>query len=106
MWNPCDECNLRVVQMVLIGHHIPDTMEWNPETGEASIHRVIYYTTCGKNKRHGIIAPAGEVFDMTHRLDVGSCAIRLERVLGSVRAIRAVMNTHVFLTQIRFVADA
>jgi len=41
----------------------------------------------------------------TRRLDDGQCVILRQRVRGSVRAVRAVRNTRVFLTETRVVAD-
>jgi len=73
--NPCEECNIRVVPMVRIRHHIPEAKQRKPEAGAAS---VIYNAT---------------------RL------ILRQRVRGSARAVRAVRNTRVFQTETRVVVD-
>jgi len=103
--NPCEECNIRVLPMVCICHHIPDAKSMKPDTGAAS---VIYNATRRKNTRHGIIAAAREVWNATRRLGDGSHLIICQRIRGSaraVRAIRAVRNTRVFQTETRVVAD-
>jgi len=100
--NPCEECNIRVVLMVRIRHHIPDAKYRKPDAGAAS---VIYNATRRKNKRHGIIAAAREVCNATRRLGDGSRLILRQRVRGSARAVRAVRNTRVFQTETRVVAD-
>jgi len=101
-WNPCEECDIRVVLMLRIRHHIPDALHRKPDAGAAS---VIYNATCRKNKRHGIIAIAREVCNVTCRLGDGWRLICCQRVQGSVRAVRAVQNTRVFQTETRVVAD-
>jgi hypothetical protein len=100
--NPCEECNICVVLMVCIRHHIPDAMERRPDAGVASI---IYNVTHRSNKRHGIIAAAREVCNATRRLGDGSRLILRHKVLGSARSVRAVRNTRVFQTETRVVAD-
>jgi len=100
--NPCEECNIRVVLMVRIPHHIPDAKERKPDAGAAS---KIYNVTSRKNKRHGMIAAAREVCNTTRRLGDGSRLILHQRVQGSARAVRAVRNTRVFQTETRDVAD-
>jgi hypothetical protein len=100
--NPCEECNIRVVPMVRIRHHIPDAKQRKPDAGAAS---VIYNATRCKNKRHGIIAAAREVCNATRRLGDGSRLILRQRVRGSARAVRAIRNTRVFQTETRVVAD-
>jgi hypothetical protein len=100
--NPCEECNIRVVLMVHIRHHIPDAKQWKPEAGEAS---VIYNAMHRRNKRQGIIATTREVCNATSRLGDGSRLILRQRVQCSARAVRAVRNTQVFQTETRVVAD-
>jgi hypothetical protein len=56
-------------------------------------------------KRHGTIAAAREVCNVTHCLGDRSRLILPQRVRGSARAIRAVWNTRVFQTETRDVAD-
>ena len=56
--NPCEECNIRVVLMVRIPHHIPDGKISKPDTGVASM---IYNAMHRKNKRYRIMAAASEV---------------------------------------------
>jgi hypothetical protein len=91
--NPCEECNIRVVPMVRICHHIPDAKYKKPDTGAAS---VIYNATRRKNRRHGIIAAAREVCNATRRLGDKSRLILRQRVRGSARTVRAVQHTRVF----------
>jgi hypothetical protein len=88
--------------MVRISHHIPDQKYKKPDAGAASI---IYNATRRKNMRHGIIAAAREVCNATHCFGDGSRLILCQRVRGSTRAVRAVRNTRVFLTETRVVAD-
>jgi hypothetical protein len=99
--NPCEECNICVVLMVCIRHHIPDTKERKPDAGVASI---IYNMTHCSNKRHGIIAAAREVCNATRRVGDGSRLILRPRVQGSARSARAVRNTRVFQAETRVVA--
>jgi hypothetical protein len=73
--NHCEECNIRVVQMVRI-HHIPDKMKRKPDAGAA---RVIYNTARRKNRRHGIIAAARDVCNATGRVGDGSRIIPCQR---------------------------
>jgi hypothetical protein len=42
---------------------------------------------------------------VTRRMGDGSCLILRQRVGGSVRAVRAVRDTQVLLTETKFVAD-
>jgi hypothetical protein len=63
--NLCAECNIRVVLMVGIRHHIPDAKYRKPDAGAAS---VIYNATRRKNKRHGTVAAAKEVCNATRRV--------------------------------------
>jgi hypothetical protein len=100
--NPCEECHIRVVPMVRIRYHIPDSKYRKPEAGAAS---VIYYATRRKNMRHGIIAAAREVCNATRRLGDRSRLILRQRVRRSARPGRAVRNTRVFQTETRVVAD-
>jgi len=100
--NPCEECNIRVVLMVRICHHIPDAKWRKPDAGAVSI---IYNATHRKNKTHVIIAAAREVSNATRRLGDGCRQILRQRVQGSARAVRAVRNTWVFQTETRDVAD-
>jgi hypothetical protein len=65
----------------------------------------MYHVTHHKNKRHGIIATAREVRSATHHFGHRSRLILRQRILGSVRAIRAVRNTRVSLMETSFVAD-
>jgi hypothetical protein len=96
--SPCEECNIRVVLMVRLRHHIPDAKYRKPDTRAAS---VIYIATCLNNKRH----TAREVCNATHRLGEGSRPIIRRRVRGSASGVRAVRNTQVFQTETRVVAD-
>jgi len=73
--SPCDEFNTRVMLMVHIHHRIPD----------------------GKWSR--------QVCNATVWLGDRKCVFFRQRVRGSVWAVRAVQNTHVFLTETRVVAD-
>ena len=73
-----------------------------PDAGAASI---IYNTMGHKNQSHGIRAATREVCNATRRLGEGSGLFLHQRVRGSVRAVRAVRNTRVFLTETKFVAD-
>jgi len=100
--NPCEECNIRVVPMVRICHHIPDAKLGKPDAGAAS---VIYNAMRRKNERHDIIAAARAVCNATRRMGDGSRLILCQRVRGSARAVRAVRNTWVFQTETRVVAD-
>jgi hypothetical protein len=99
---PCEECITRVILMVCIYHHIPDAKKWKPDTGAVS---VMHHVTHHKNKRHGIIAAAREVRSATHHVGQRFRLILRQRILGSVRAVRAVRNTRVFLMETSFVAD-
>jgi hypothetical protein len=99
----CKECNIHVVLMVRIRHHIPDAKQRKPDARPAS---VIYYTTRRKIKRCGIIAAAREVCNVTRRLGDRSRLILCQRVRDCVRAVRAVQHTRVFQTLPRVVADA
>jgi hypothetical protein len=101
-YNPCEECNIRVVLMVGICHHIGNTKERKPDAGAA---RVISNATCRTNRRHGILAATMEVFNATYRLGDGSRLILRHKVRGSVRAVRAVQNTQVLQTETGVVAD-
>jgi hypothetical protein len=101
-FNPCEECNIRVVLTARICNHIPEAKSRQADAGAAS---VIYNATCRKNRRHGIIAAAREVFKATHRLGDGSRLILRQTVRRSVRAIRSVRNTQVFQTETAVVAD-
>jgi hypothetical protein len=60
---------------------------------------------CNENQMHGRIAAAREVCNATGRLGDGSQLIVHQRVRGSIRAIMAITNTRVFLTETWFVAD-
>jgi hypothetical protein len=100
--NPSEECNIRVVLMVRIRHHIPDADYSKPDDGAAS---VIFIATRRKNTRHGIIAAAREVCNATCRLGDGSHLILCQRLLGSARAVRAIPNTRVFQTETRVISD-
>lgn len=92
--------------MVHIRQHIPDAKQRKHNSGAVSIHRVIYNTTLGKNKRHDIIAATGAVCNTTCHLGDGLCLIHGQTVRGPVRAGRAVKNTQVFLMETLFAADA
>jgi hypothetical protein len=61
--------------------------------------------TCRKTKWHGIIATAREVSNAIRRVGDRSNLIVCQRVGGSVRAVRAIRNTQVFLMETWFVAD-
>jgi hypothetical protein len=100
--NPCEECNIPIILMVRIRHHNLDAKYWKPDAGAAS---VIYNATCRKNTRHGILAVAREVWNVTHRFGNGMHLIPRHRVRGSARAFRAVWNTRVFQTETRVVVD-
>jgi hypothetical protein len=63
--NHCEECNIRVILMERIRHHIPDAKYRKPDAGAVSI---TYNTTCCNNQRHGIIAAAREVCNATGHL--------------------------------------
>jgi len=93
--NFCEECNIRVILMVHIRHHIPDTKYRKPDARAAS---VIYNATRRKNKRHGIIAAGREVWNGLH-------LVLRQRPRGSARAVRAVHNTRIFQAETRVVAD-
>jgi hypothetical protein len=67
--------------MVRIRHHIPDTKKRKPDPGVVSI---IYNLTNHKNKRHGIIAGAREVWNVPHHIGDGSRLILWQRLRGSV----------------------
>ena len=58
-----------------------------------------------ENEWHGIIATARQVWNAARRLGNRWRQILCQRVLGSVRAFRAVRNTRVFLTETWFVTD-
>ena len=58
-----------------------------------------------KNKRHGIIATAREVCNVARRLGDVLRLILRQWIRGSARAVRAVQNTWVLLTETRVVAD-
>jgi hypothetical protein len=88
--------------MVRIHHQILDAKYRKPDAGATS---VIYNATHRKNKRHGIIATTREVCNATHPLGVESRLILSQRVRRSARAVRAIRNTPVFLTESRVVAD-
>jgi len=81
--------------MVHICHHILDAKSQMHDTGAAS---VICNVTCRMNDRHGIKAATRELRNATR-------PILRQRAPGSVRAVRAVRNTQVFLTEPWFVAD-
>jgi hypothetical protein len=49
--------------------------------------------------------PGALLWNVTRHLGNGKCVILRQRVRCSVRAIRAVQNTRVFLTETRVVAD-
>ena len=100
--NPCKECNIRVVLMVRIRHHIPDAKYRKPDVGAASI---ICNAMHRKNQMHGIIAAARDVCNATRRLGDRWHLIPRQRVRGSARAVRAVRNTRVFQKDNRVVAD-
>jgi len=100
--NPCEECNIRVIMMVCIPHHIPDAKSKKPDAGAA---RVIYTATRRDNTRRGRIATRREVCNATRRLGNRSRLIHWERVRGSARAARALRNTRVFQMDTRVVAD-
>jgi len=74
----------------------------NLDAGAAS---VTYTATRRKNKRHGIMSIAKEVYNTTRRLGDRWRLILCQRVQGSVRAVRAVRNTRVFQTGTRVVGD-
>jgi hypothetical protein len=99
--NPCKECNIDVVLMVRIRHHILDAKQTKPDGGVASI---IHNAMCHKIRRHGIIPTAREVCNTTRRFGDRSRLIFYQRVQGSVRAIRAVRNTPVRQTETGAVA--
>jgi len=61
---------------------------------------------CDESKRQGILAPTREVRNSTRRLGDGSRRSLCQKARGSVRAIWAIPNTRVFLTETRLVADA
>ena len=66
--NPCEECNLCCVGIVLKHHHIPDAKCRKHYAGARSvIHNVIRR----KNERHGIIATASEECNVTCGLCAG-----------------------------------
>jgi hypothetical protein len=100
--NPCEECNIRVVPMVHMRHHIPHAVYRKPDAATAS---VIYNMTHRKNLRQCMIAAAREVCNTTRRIGDMSYQIPLQSVQGSARAVRAVRNTRVFRTETRVVAD-
>jgi hypothetical protein len=100
--NPCEECNIGVVLVVHIRHHILDGKYRQPHPGGA---RVIYKTTYRKNRRHGIIAATREVCNATCRLGNGLHLILRQMVRDSVRAVRANRNTLVFQTETCVVPD-
>jgi hypothetical protein len=88
--------------MVRIRQHILDVKERKPDARAAS---AIYNTTRCKYKRHGIIAAAREVCNMTRPLGNGLHLIVCQRVRGSMKAVRDVWNTRVFEMETRVVAD-
>jgi len=63
--NSCEECNIRVVLMVCICHHILDAEYRKPDAGAAS---VIYNAMHRKNRRHGTIAAARDVCNAIRRV--------------------------------------
>jgi len=101
-WNPCEECNIRRVLIVHITHRIVDAKSRKPDTRAAS---VIYNAMRRKNMRHGLIAAARVVCNVTRRLGDRSRLILHQRVQGSVRAVRVVRNTRVFQAETIVVAD-
>jgi hypothetical protein len=76
-FNLCKECNIRVVVMVLIQHHIPDAKYGKFDTGAAS---VICIATLHKNKRHGTIYSPKQVCNATRRFCNGYRLILPPRV--------------------------
>jgi hypothetical protein len=100
--SPCEECNIGVVLMVRLRHHIPDAKYRKPDARAAS---AIYIATHLNSKRHSILATAREVCNATRRLGDGLRLILCPRVRGSASAVRAVRNTQVFHTETRVVAD-
>ena len=74
--SPCEECNTCVVLMVPIDHRI-----------------------LGANYRRNIS-------NVTRHLGDGKHVILRQIVRGSVRAVRAVRNTQVFMTESRVITDA
>jgi hypothetical protein len=69
--SPCEECNTRIVLMVRIHHHIPGPR----------LRRYVCNATCRLGDRKSVFLH--------------------QRVRCSVRAVRAVQNTQVFLTETR-----
>jgi hypothetical protein len=57
------------------------------------------------NWRHDMKAGTLEVCNATHHLGEELYLIFRQRARGPVRAMRAIRNTWLFLTEIRFVAD-
>jgi hypothetical protein len=88
--------------MVRIRHHIPEAKLTKPDAGEANI---IYNAMRRKNMRNGMIATAREVCNTTRRLGHRSRLILRQWVQDYVRAVRAVRNRRVFLTETSFVAN-
>jgi hypothetical protein len=54
-WNPCKECNIRVIRTERICHNIPDANYKKLDAGAGS---VIYNAAHRKNRRYGITAAA------------------------------------------------
>jgi hypothetical protein len=64
-YNPSEVCNIRVVLMVWILHHIPDAKERKADAGAASL---ICNATRHENTEHGIISAARELCNATSRV--------------------------------------
>ena len=91
--------------MVRTSHHNLGAKYTKTDAGEGTIHGVTYNAIHRKDKRHRTIAAGGPVCNATCRWGDGSCLICCQRVDGSVRAVRAVRVTRVFMTETRFTTD-
>jgi hypothetical protein len=78
-----------------ICHQIADAKRTEPKSGAAS---VIYNEMCRKNTMCRIIALATEICNTT-------CLIRCQRVRSSVRGVRALTYTRVFVRDTYLVPD-
>ena len=99
--NQCEECNMHVVLMVHIHHHIPEAKCRQHDAGAA---RVLNNPMRCKNQRHGTLAAAREVCNATRCMCNGSRLMLHQSVRGSVPAVSAVRNTRVFKTVTSVVA--
>jgi len=104
-WSLREQCKRCVVLMVRICHYIPDTIQRKPDIGAATVTGVLYNTTPHKNERHGMIAAAGAVSNLTRWMGNGLHLIHRQWVRGAAKAVRAVRTTRVFLMGSRFVAN-